>query len=285
MLKLLFGLVLGLVLLGQMGGKRAEASGQQQTVPTRTPTPDPTSTEQPPEPTEPAGADPPTATPSPTRAATSTPTSSSVGEASPTPSAGTAAATTEILDCESPALAIALQDIDVLDRPQEDGTVIGTLSFQDSRPLLGRTFDAQWWLLEYAPDMVGWVNQQQIQLQGCVDLLDVLSEAGPAENQSGSVQSPAATSASEELEEQTPAPTEVSLNDQRAVVDLVGTPVSQNSSAETAQSALTDTESSSPTAQVEENALSGLSWMLVLGLLLLAAGGALLLVNRFLHRE
>ncbi|NHZ72644.1 MAG: SH3 domain-containing protein [Aquificales bacterium] len=225
------------------------------TVITRTPTPKPQPPTQIPTATksDPGGGNPtaipPTATQIP---ATATPTLIPVTLV-PTPDGGfmpTAVA------CGFPPTAQAINTARVRSGPGTDYGIIGQLVYLETRPIVGRAADSEWWVIQFANNEIGWVANAVVTVHGNTSGIPIAEAPpingeeptpGPLWNPTPNPDCPDAPSATPSA---TPAPTET----------IVNTPESTPVNTETATVVPTETatpdnlDASAESAEDEEEA-------------------------------
>lgn len=176
-------LVVCLVILGSLfiaNFQSAGAEGTYQTWPSRTPTPANEPTKAPGGPT-PGGGDPPTATAesTPVDPETSTPISIPASPAATTVSTGESTEAGEEVftgdgqlpdessgGCEIPPSVQSKGRIAVKDAPGVDAFILGYLETAETRKIIGRSEIVPWWLIQFAPDLQGWVPDTDVLVLG-----------------------------------------------------------------------------------------------------------------------
>lgn len=161
-------MILGWLLLGAMP---AFASDAYQTIPTRTPVPEATTTN-PPQPTSPPGDN---STPEPTAVTTDEPppaATATVIDLASTPVGGylpTAA------PCGSPTVQSLSSRVNVRQGPGPDYEIIAELVYFQVQPIIGRSAYARWWQISLPDNTIGWVAHAAIVVQGNVALAPLVS--------------------------------------------------------------------------------------------------------------
>lgn len=159
--------VLAIGLLIQLSSER-QASGavanhdlKLQTVPTRTPIPEPT---EPPPPTNTPAPPPPTNTPAPPP---------------PKDTAAPPAPTTAPVATAEPALVTANADTNVYSGPSSDSDVVGSLKAGDTVIVVGRTADNTWWQIVFQGS-TAWVSDSGVTADSAAYNVAVVGAAGAA---------------------------------------------------------------------------------------------------------
>lgn len=149
-----------------------------QTIPTRTPTPPPataTSDDNGSDPDPDPGGDP-GQDPAPQPTSTNIPDqpsgTSTSGAPPPTPEGGFLP-TAEPCSLE-PTLRATANGINVRSGPGLDYEVVGTLLFNEVRPIIGRAAQAPWWQATLADGTIGWVSNSLVEVSGYVGDVPVL---------------------------------------------------------------------------------------------------------------
>lgn len=176
-------LVFGLIIGGLVGAGIQSARAQDPTIPTRTPTPDPNRPS--PNPTATTGdtGNPPPAptnTSEPGATATST-TTSGPGAESPAGSQTPSGTLSAIIsgssvagDCDDGTFIEAIDLLSVYEGPGGDYDIVGVLQSGDRRPILGRAGFADWWQIQFSPDLVGWVDDEDVNEFGNTALIPIV---------------------------------------------------------------------------------------------------------------
>lgn len=161
-------IAIGLALLGLRLWLPAvpAALGQDPTIPTRTPTPDPNAQPSPTATRQEGGTRPPAATETPTATATT------AGAQTPLPTATATATTTtgglqpQAGGCDDTPIVIALAQIAVYAGPGRDYLPVGGLQPQEIRRIVGRAEFSTWWQIQLDPTNVGWVADEDVDERG-----------------------------------------------------------------------------------------------------------------------
>jgi hypothetical protein len=166
-------IVLLFIITGLLGQSIMPVLSQDPTIPTRTPTPDPN----PPTPTPTAtpddGGEPPPPAPTDTPGAGATATSTIQPGTGATPTRTVTATSTPTADditlpsCDEQPIVRALKDVvNVFAGPGEDYAVLGALTRDETRPLIGRAEFARWWKIQFDPATSAWVDDRNMEAYG-----------------------------------------------------------------------------------------------------------------------
>jgi hypothetical protein len=170
------------------GGGAKEAAGLPNfTIPTRTPTGQPTS------PSAPTNTRPPTNTPAPTAQPTnpaqptdSPPPPGDTATPLPVPPAETGSPTVApntpisgswptAVACGVPPTIQTQGASRVRSGPGTDYTVVANLLALEVRPIVGRAANSPWWLIELAPNQTGWIADSVVAVQGYIGSLPIVA--------------------------------------------------------------------------------------------------------------
>ena len=172
------------VLAGGMASVRVRsAQAQDPTIPTRTPTPDPsqpTRTDPTATSTDPDNpGNPPTNTPVPGQTGTASPGASATPMGTTqSPGLATGSAMTSTPDgiapaevgvtgeCDDAPYVEAIKNLVVYAGPGGNYARLATLEIAQTRLILGRAGFADWWQIQVSPDMIGWVDDEDVRVFG-----------------------------------------------------------------------------------------------------------------------
>lgn len=178
-------LILALTLMVGLAGMAArEARAQDPTIPTRTPTPGappppppgPTATDDDNQPNPP----PPAPTNTTVPGTTATTTTAATTQATATAAVGGSASLTTTPDtrqstaCDDSPYATAVGVVYVYEGPGGDYNISATLQDGDTRRIVGRAGYADWWVIMLTPTETGWVDDQDVIVNGNTGLAPVI---------------------------------------------------------------------------------------------------------------
>ena len=307
-------LLLAVVLMWS-GESSARTLLLQQTWPTRTPTPPSNPPTQPPPSGQPT-TDPGNGSEVPTDATATVVGIETPIALAPTPIGGYLP-TAE--PCSAPPTVLALAGVNVREGPGLDYDITAYLVYLEVRPIIARAADAAWWLIQLPDDSTGWVFDQAVVVNGYIGNVPTTA-APPLDGETPTpgvpwepTPNPACTPLPTNTPTTVPSPTPVSTRVSQVVTEDTATtePPTRASSPTAVEitpthtsvptetpspqpsptaraSAATESNEESPESEPaeevsfpgEDQGSSGVSWLLVGGLALMAAAVVVWLVRR-----
>lgn len=268
-----------------------------QTWPTRTPTPESVPTRQP-DPDEPAPGSPNPSQPD----ASQTPTSSETQPAEvpnivPTTTPNDFYLIPTAIPCGIPPTVLALGSVSVRTGPAIDYPLMGSLAYSDVRIIIGRSEFTPWWLVQFDEIQQGWVSDSAVMVHGYTGntpLVTLSAERGNTGSENDKWNptplpqcTPEFTDNSSQpvsaLAVETPVPSATAS--QQALSSTVISEAVVNADPSDAIIAAEQTEIQIVPGDVSERSSTPLSWLPVMGLLLILVGAALLLFQHWQTKE
>ncbi|WP_095042159.1 SH3 domain-containing protein [Candidatus Promineifilum breve] len=169
-------IAIGVFVVGRAGMAKAQGG----TIPTRTPTPGPeqptqvipTATDDGPDNPPPPPATETTAPPAATSTATLPPPAASTATTQPPAAtlvtAGQAATTAATAECDDTPIIEANRRMAVYAGPGGDFEILASLATGETRVILGRAGYADWWQIQLSPDVIAWVDDEDVTVHGNV---------------------------------------------------------------------------------------------------------------------